>query len=136
MWSALDAQREKDKTVTWTAAVKWAHNIACGMDHLHDKKLNHLDLKSGNVLLTGTVFTSKGKMMAGVQSTAKIADFGNLRRAVVQPTQTQKTMTLTRTAFRCGLFPALAFGSLDSFCPPLFDSCWVKCVQRRGGAAS
>lgn len=99
LFEQLFTLREKDKTVTWTAAVKWAHNIACGMDHLHDKKLNHLDLKSGNVLLTGTVVTSKGKMMAGVQSTAKIADFGNLRRAVVQPTKTQKTMTLTRTTF-------------------------------------
>ena len=93
--------RDKRKPIGWVCAVKWAYNIACGMEHLHHMKLNHLDLKSANVLLSGAVESKNGRLLAGMSSTAKIADFGNLRRAVAQPMQTQ-TMTCTRTAFRSG----------------------------------
>ena len=93
--------RSKRKSIGWVCAVKWAYNIACGMEHLHHRNLNHLDLKSANVLLSGAGNSSTGRLLAGASSTAKIADFGNLRRAVAQPTQTQ-TMTCTRTTFRLG----------------------------------
>ena len=54
-------------------------------------QLNHLDLKSQNVLLTTT---------SGLSATAKITDFGSLRRATAQSKDTRtQTLTVTRTAF-------------------------------------
>ena len=60
------------------------------MDELHHMQLNHLDLKSQNVLLTTT---------SGLSATAKITDFGSLRRATAQ-SKDPRTQTLpgTRTA--------------------------------------
>ena len=61
------------------------------MDELHHMQLNHLDLKSQNVLLTTT---------SGLSATAKITDFGSLRRATAQSKDTRtQTLTVTRTAF-------------------------------------
>ena len=44
------------------AALQWAHDIACGMAHLRSHNLAHLDLKSGNVLLTSRTLTANAKI--------------------------------------------------------------------------
>ena len=60
------------KKLKWSARVRWAWHICCGMEYLHENSLLHLDLKSPNVLLS----------VNSVHAKAKIADFGNMRFAL------------------------------------------------------
>ena len=41
-------------TVTYGQALKYACDIAAGVDHLHQHRLLHLDLKPGNIMVRGT----------------------------------------------------------------------------------
>ena len=70
LFKFLGDYRKSRRVLSWMAALKWASDIASGMEHLRSHNLVHLDLKSPNVLLTKNSLTAN----------AKICDFGNLRR--------------------------------------------------------
>ena len=70
LFKFLGDYRKNRRVISWVAALKWASDIASGMEYLRSHDLVHLDLKSPNVLLTKNSLTAN----------AKICDFGNLRR--------------------------------------------------------
>ena len=64
---------EKGQKPPLEQSIEWALQVARGMKHLHDSDIVHRDLKSQNILLSGTV--------------AKICDFGTAR--ILECTKTQ-----------------------------------------------
>ena len=78
LYKYLHTEMEKPSLEKGT---KWAKQIAMGMDHLHQKGLTHLDLKSPNVLLF-----ERGDIL-------KLCDFGEARVLEGTVTMTGSTGT-------------------------------------------
>ena len=62
LYKFLGEYRKNRRVLSWMAALKWASDIASGMEHLHSHDLVHLDLKSPNVLLTKRSLTANAKI--------------------------------------------------------------------------
>lgn len=68
--------------LNWAQRVEIIRGIAIGVEWLHGKGVTHRDLKPGNILLDDTW-------------KPKIADFGNAKPLIVDPTD----LTLVQTAY-------------------------------------
>lgn len=103
--SLFDLLHTRHQHLQWLEKVQLLHDIACGMTYLHTMGHCHRDLKSGNVLISGSDAS---------QLRAKISDLGTIRNLNVGSASTPKQLAdtsnldlnLTRAGFGTPMYMA------------------------------
>ncbi|EDQ91580.1 uncharacterized protein MONBRDRAFT_1780, partial [Monosiga brevicollis MX1] len=89
------------KELPWALRIKWALDVACGMEYLHDRRVIHRDLKSENCAFACLV-RKNGQAVVADFGLARVLEGEILTRAAVEDEKTTirpRTMTIVGTPY-------------------------------------